>query len=670
MRFFRIVHSVLILAIAVITGCGSSGSTTQSGNTNAPQPSVLMGGAIQGNALTLAQSVTTFAGSVTGKDGTGASARFISPAGITNDGANLYVTDGDNTIRKIVIATGEVSTLAGTHGVYGSADGTGAAASFNRPKGIVTDGTNLFVADSQYGTIRKIVISTGVVSTFAGNPHLGGGSTDGTGTAATFFGPTSMATDGTNLYVFESQSGKVRKIVIATAVVTTLATVQVYGSGNLTIQGNTLYVADPPTIRKIDVTTGTVTTQPTVDPIAINPAGVAADGSNIIFADSYEHTIRKIQTSSGITTNIAGNKTAPGVTDGTGSAASFTAPTGVTFDGTNLFVIDDRAIRKVTIATGTVTTIAGSVTNDGVGVDARFRLPSGISTDGSYLYVTDNNTTIRKISIATGTVTTLAGKDGVIGHNDGIGSAARFIMPRDITTDGTSLYVTEQGTDTIRQIVIATGEVTTIAGTVGVSGSADGFGSAAQFYGPSGITTDGTNLYIADMFNNTVRKAIIATGKVTTIAGTAGVSGSTDGTGTTASFNRPAWITTDGTNLYVSDIGNRTIRKIVITTGEVTTLAGSAGISGSTDGIGSVARFLMPNGITTDGSYLYITDLTRIRKMKIATNSVTTIAGGTTTGSVDGVGAMAKFYDPYGIVTDGKSLFVADRGSNAIRKIE
>src|SRR6185369_5932983 len=138
MRMFRIVHFVLLLAIAVITGCGSSGSTTQSGNTNAPQPSVLMGGSIQGNALALTRSVTTFAGSATGKDGTGASATFINPAGITNDGTNLYVTDGDNTIRKIVIASGEVFTLAGTPGVYGSADGTGAAASFNQPKGIVT----------------------------------------------------------------------------------------------------------------------------------------------------------------------------------------------------------------------------------------------------------------------------------------------------------------------------------------------------------------------------------------------------------------------------------------------------------------------------------------------------------------------------------------------------
>ena len=90
----------------------------------------------------------------------------------------------------------------------------------------------------------------------------------------------------------------------------------------------------------------------------------------------------------------------------------------------------------------------------------------------------------------------------------------------------------------------------------------DGTGAAASFKFPYGTTTDGTNLYVADTGNNTVRKIVIATGVVTTLAGTAGVTGSTDGTGAAASFNRPGGITTDGTNLYVADTGNNTVRKI------------------------------------------------------------------------------------------------------------
>jgi len=106
------------------------------------------------------------------------------------------------------------------------------------------------------------------------------------------------------------------------------------------------------------------------------------------------------------------------------------------------------------------------------------------------------------------------------------------------------------------------GAVTTLAGT-GSSGSANGTGTSASFNYPDGITTDGTNLYVADYGNHLIRKIVISTGVVTTVAGT-GSSGSANGTGTSASFNSPTGITTDGTNLYVSDYGNHLIRKIVL----------------------------------------------------------------------------------------------------------
>ncbi|MCP4131979.1 MAG: hypothetical protein GY754_13460, partial [bacterium] len=213
-----------------------------------------------------------------------------------------------------------------------------------------------------------------------------------------------------------------------------------------------------------------------------------------------------------------------------------------------------------------------------------------------------------QIVIATGVVTTLAGTAGSSGTTDGTGSAARFNGPSGITTDGTNLYVTDTVNHTIRQVVIATGVVTTLAGTAGSSGTTDGTGSAARFDTPHGISTDGTNLYAADKSNHTIRQVVIATGVVTTLAGTAGSSGSTDGTGSAARFNSPSGITTDGTNLYVTDSENHTIRQVVITTGVVTTLAGSPLSLGSTDGTGSAARFFQPTGITTDGIDLYIAD--------------------------------------------------------------
>ena len=272
-----------------------------------------------------------------------------------------------------------------------------------------------------------------------------------------------------------------------------------------------------------------------------------------------------------------------------------------------------------------------------------------------------------------GVVTTLSGTAGSSGSADGTGAVARFNLPCGFTTDRTNLYVADSVNDTIRKVVIATGEVTTLAGTAGSSGSTDGTGAAARFYDPFGITTDGTNLYVTDDSNCTIRKVVIDTGVVTTLAGTVLSRGSTDGTGAAARFNLPGGITTDGTNLFVADTANNTIRQVVIATGMVTTVAGTASSQGSADGTGAAARFLYPYGITTDGTNLYVADSGNhtIRKMVIATGVVTTLAGTAgSEGSTDGTDTAARFLLPYGITTDGTNLFVADTFNHTIRDID
>ena len=175
------------------------------------------------------------------------------------------------------------------------------------------------------------------------------------------------------------------------------------------------------------------------------------------------------------------------------------------------------------------------------------------SSTSSSSTTTDNTTT-------SGAVTTVAGT-GSTGSANGTGTSASFYNPAGITRDGTNLYVADHNNHLIRKIVISTGAVTTVAGT-GSSGSADNTtGTSASFNGPTGITTDGTNLYVADGNNHLIRKIVISTGVVTTVAGT-GSSGSANGTGTSASFNQPSEITTDGINLYVADLGNHLIRQI------------------------------------------------------------------------------------------------------------
>ncbi|MBI5636806.1 MAG: hypothetical protein HZA03_02425 [Nitrospinae bacterium] len=380
-------------------------------------------------------------------------------------------------------------------------------------------------------------------------------------------------------------------------------------------------------------------------------------------------------------------------TSGTANALN-----GITWDGTQYVAVGAAgtilvshspfmggAIQKQLASGGVVTTYAGAAgvtgstdTGTGPATLARFNWPDGITTDGTNLYVADTvNNTIRKVVISTGAVTTLAGTALSAGSTDGAGiGTALFNFPRGITTDGTNLYVVDGGNHTIRQVVISTGVVTTLAGSAGLTGSADGTGVAARFNFPEGITTDGTNLYVADGGNKTIRKIVISTGAVTTLAGTALVTGSADGTGAAASFSYPKGITTDGTNLYVADFNGPTIRKVVISTGVVTTLAGTAGTNDDVDGIGAAAAFYGPQGITTDGTNLYVTDYWNhnVRKIVIASTVVTTLAGSTllsqAQGSTDGTGTAALFKGPYGITTDGTSLYVMDTGNHTIRKIQ
>jgi len=316
-----------------------------------------------------------------------------------------------------------------------------------------------------------------------------------------------------------------------------------------------------------------------------------------------------------------------------------------------------------------VTTLAGTGSSgsaNGTGTLASFKGPMGITTDGTNLYVSDTyNHLIRKIVISTGVVTTLAGTGSSGSADNSTGTSASFKDPMGITTDGTNLYVADFSDHVIRKIVISTGAVTTVAGKLwggaGDPGSANGTGTSASFYNPRGITTDGTNLYVADKGNHLIRKIVISTGVVTTLAGT-GSSGSANGTGTSASFKGPCGITTDGTNLYVSDTYNHLIRKIVISTGVVTTLAG--GSRGSAD-------ITYPHGITTDGTNLYVADTTNylIRKIVISTGAVTTVAGTGSAGSANGTGTSASFNLPYGITIDGTKLYVADFSNHLIRKI-
>ena len=325
---------------------------------------------------------------------------------------------------------------------------------------------------------------------------------------------------------------------------------------------------------------------------------------------------------------IAGLANQSGYTDGTNGGARFALPWAVSVDvAGNLYVTDiyNYAVRKVT-PVGTnwvVSTIAGGSqgSSDGTNTNAQFHDLEYIAVDSATnLYVPDNST-IRKIT-AVGTnwvVTTVVGLAGFQDSVDGTNSDARFLDPEGVTVDAAgNLYVTDPSGYVRKVAPIGTNwVVTTLAGTAGVRGSSDGTNGDASFFGPEGLAVDGAgNLYVADTSNNEIRKVMpVGTNwVVSTLAGLAGIfdrSGA-DGTNSAARFLNPYSISVDGAGiLYVADTSDHTIRKIIPigTNWVVSTLGGLAGQFGSVDGTGSNARFLSPNGITIDTTgNIYVAD--------------------------------------------------------------
>lgn len=607
----------------------------------------------QGAAAYLWQNLAGMPGGIGNVDGSGPNARFNGPSGVAVDiSGNVYVADANNnTIR--LISNGVVTTLAGSPGQIGSGDGVGPAASFNYPGGVAVDGAgNVYVTDSFNYTIR-VINTNGTVTTLAGSPGLQG-SADGTNGTARFFIPVGIAVDiAGNLYVADSGNSTIRKVTSA-GVVTTLAGAP----------GQTGYTDGTNATARFDL-----------------PTSLALDsGGNIYVADYYNSTIRMV-TSAGVVTTFAGSPMTNGSTDGTNGSALFFLPDGVAVDAaTNIYVSDSHndTIRKITAA-GVVTTLAGTPGSpggaDGTNAAAQFRDPAGLAVDGAgNIFVADNeNDTIRQVTSA-GVVTTLAGSQARDGNADGTNNLAQFNNPYGVTVDSVgNVYVADTDNNTIRTII--GGVVATLAGSPGQSGSLDGTNSGALFNRPTSLAIDAVgNIYVADSYNNDIRK-ITTNGVVSIFAGSTNqYSGSVDGTNNTALFYIPSALVVDGSgNIYVADTGNNTIRKIT-PDGVVTTFAGNPAIPGSADGTNNTALFNGPSGLAVDGfGNIFVADTYNNTIRMVNSNGVSmTLAGNASQpgGSVDGTNGAARFYLPRGLALDGiGNLYVADSQNSTIRMV-
>jgi sugar lactone lactonase YvrE len=549
-------------------------------------------------------TVTTLAGSYGhpgNSDGVGADARFSLPSGLAFAGGQLYVSDTENeTIRKIDVASGAVTTIAGAQGQRGTMDGSAADARFGEPEGIALDGSgNLYISDTDNNTIRVLSLGDGTVATLAGDSTATPGLADGVGTAALFYKPKAMAIDGSgNLYVADAFNLSIRKIVPGTRAVSTLTTF----------------------------------------PVGL-PQGIAIDGSDLLVSlagsgSGSDNRIVRV-TATGAVSTVAGSAAAQGFVDGPAAAARFSAPAGVSDDGAGTLYIADSGnfvVRAMTIADGTVATYAGALsigTANGTGPKAHFSAPAGLAVDDAAAYLADTgNDTIRKIVLATGKVTTLAGAPGQSGSADGPAASARFHGPQGLALDPAAqmLYVADTLNRTIRRIDLQAGVVSTPAYT-----RAPTFGG---FDSPTGLALDHGRLFVTDFTDEIVAAIDLQSGETSTFAGQYGTEGTGNGVGVGAGFYGPQGLAADGRgHLYVADTQGLTLRKIDIATATVSTLAGSPTAPGSADGVGAAARFAAPFSVTANGlGDVFVADTysNTVRHVDVASGTVTTVVGSAT----------------------------------------
>ena len=583
---------------------------------------------------------TTFAGNGFfehgGDGGPATSASFASVAGLAvSPGGDVHVVDIQAArVRRIDTATGVISTVAGTGSFGSSGDGGPATSAAIAPMDIAFDAAgNLFISQPLTNQVRRVDAATGVITTYAGTGATGFSGDGGPATDATFNGLTGLALDASgNLYVGDTSNQRVRRIDAATGIITTVAGNGEAGHPELLGDGGPatdaeiwipqavsigpdgdLYIADVGNtrIRRVDVATGVINTVaggghdgiPPQDEGDGGPATSAefhiladvavASNGDFYVADVATHNVRRVTEATGIIDQVAGNDTAVyGGDGGPALGAQILYPADVAFgpDGT-MYIPDGNVPRVRAVSPADVTsTFAGNGTfgHSGDGGPASAASLAGaqsvVVNAAGDVFIADGLSRIRRVNTS-GTITTYAGGANQAYSGDG-GSAASAELntPYDLALgpDG-DLWIADLNNHAIRRIDAATGTITTAAGngTRGFSGDG-GPATSAQLNNPRGITVDPAgNLYIADSFNNRVRRVDAVTGVISTVAGDGSSSFSGDGgPATAAGLGFPAAVVFDAAgNLYLSDEWR--IRFVDAATDEITTISGATyGFSG------------------------------------------------------------------------------------------
>lgn len=597
-------------------------------------------------------TVTIRAGGRTGPgyaDGAVGVSGYGGPTGVAVDSVgNIYIADRMlHTIRRITPA-GESTTFAGRAGVSGQVNGRGAAARFTNPYHIAVDSSgNVYVSEET--TYRLLRISPqGVVSTvvsslptrpaaltvdavgnifFAGTKEIYKVTPAGSVSLFAAAGEeyiASLAFDPNGILYAGTTGSSILRVMpngahtlFASAGGAVVSGLKIDASGTMyasLMYSNQIVRVTPAGVSSVfagDGQEGSVD-GPAASARFLLPRDLALTaGGDVYVVEEYVTTVRKV-TQSQIVSTIGGSARQQTYVNGDLTTVRFVMPTETVGDSNgNLFVADLRSIRKIA-ADGTVTLFAGHPF-EGDDIDgletARFNDITGLTIDSiGNLYVTTSGHVVRRIA-PSGFVFTLAGLNGTRGSDNGNGSNARFWNPQGLVADASgNVYVADAGNSLIR-MVTASGEVSTIAGLANTPGDLDGTGSAARFRTPSGLTIDDSGvIYVADSGSHTIRKLTMPGGAVTTLAGLGLSAGTADGSGTAARFRSPYDVEFLDGLLYVADGGNRLIRAVTLA-GDVSTVAGFAGVVGNVEGTGPIAAMSGSNRLGRDNAgNLILTD--------------------------------------------------------------
>ena len=672
-----------------------------------------------------ADIIQTIAGSrAIGDGGAAASASLRFPSGVDVDSAgNIYIADAYNhRIRKVTASTGAISTVAGTGSIgYGGDSGPATAARLSFPDDVAVDSDgNLYIADTTNHRIRK-VDTAGDISTFAGTGTSGDSGDGGAATAAQLNFPSGVAVDSSNnLYIADTSNHRIRKVDVTTNIISTVAGTGTAGLSNEGIQATTarlsyphdidvdnagnLYIADTRNFRfrKVDtmgvITTiaGTGTLGYTGDGGAATaarisqPRGAVVDGDgNLYIADANNYRIRKVDASTNAISTVAGTVTGGFSGDGgAATGAELFLPYSVALDSAgNLYIADwgNHRIRKVT-ASGTISTVAGTgnVGDGGSSPAAQLALPQDVAADAAgNLYIADTwNNRIRKVDASTGAISTVAG-DGTFGFSgdNGPASSAQLKLPRGVATDAAgNLYISDTNNFRIRKVDASTGVISTVAGDGTYAfGGDNGPASSAQLRSPYGLDVDGSgNIYFVGGRSYRIRRVDASTGTITTVAG--GGTNTNDGIAATTarlSFIDDMAVDSAG-NIYIANRGGHRIRRVDASTNIISTFAGSSsglvGFSGD-GGAAASARLNQPYGVAADAAgniYIADTNNNRIRRVDAVTGNISTVAGSGQIGynGEECAATAAHLFRPRGVAVDGAgNLYVADRLNHRVRKV-